>query len=251
MRLTTIGTGTIALTMERARAGHLIEGADVRLLLDCGSGVVQRLAAHDWWSITHVAITHFHADHIGDLPTLIFAWRHARLPGRSAPLEIIGPPGTVGLIAALAGAFGDWVTAPGFPLTVRELPPGESIPLGTGTTRLEARKVPHTDESVAYSVVQDGRRIVYTGDTGFDEGLAVWARGVDVLLCECSLPDAMAIRTHLTPRECGALAALAEPGQLVLTHFYPPVEQVDIRAEVGERFSGPVVLATDGWSREI
>lgn len=252
MRLTTLGTGTIALTVERARAGHLVEADDVRLLLDCGSGVVQRLAAYDWWGITHVALTHFHTDHIGDLPTLLFAFRHARLPGRSAPLEIIGPPGTVALIAGMATAFGSWVTAPGFPLTIRELPPGESVALGRqGTMRLESRKVPHTDESVAYSIARDRRRIVYTGDTGFDEGLGTWAAGADVLLCECSLPDAMAIPSHLTPRECGALAAIAAPGQLVLTHFYPPVERVDIRAEVGQRFSGPVVLATDGWSREI
>jgi ribonuclease BN (tRNA processing enzyme) len=213
--------------------------------------VVQRLAAYDWWDITHVAITHFHADHIADLPTLIFAWRHARLPGRSAPLEILGPPGTLALMGGMATAFGSWVTAPGFPLTIRELPPDAPVTLGDGAMRLEARKVPHTDESVAYSVVRDGRRIVYTGDTGFDEGLGTWAAGADVLLCECSLPDAMAIPTHLTPRECGMLGALAAPGQLVLTHFYPPVERVDIRAEVGEQFSGPVVLATDGWTREI
>ena len=58
MRLTTLGTGTIALTVERARAGYLVEADDVRLLLDCGSGVVQRLAAYDWWGITHVALTH-------------------------------------------------------------------------------------------------------------------------------------------------------------------------------------------------
>ena len=77
MRLTTLGTGTIALTEERARAGHLVEVDGVRLLLDCGSGVVQRLARHDWMGITHVALSHFHADHIGDLPTLIFAWRRA------------------------------------------------------------------------------------------------------------------------------------------------------------------------------
>src|SRR5688500_4403648 len=140
MRLTTLGTGTIALTVERARAGHLVEADEVRLLLDCGSGVVQRLAAYDWWGITHVALSHFHADHIGDLPTLIFAWRHARLPGRSQPLEIIGPPGTVGLIARMASAFGEWVTSPGFPLSIRELPSGEALELGADV-RLEARKV--------------------------------------------------------------------------------------------------------------
>jgi len=38
---------------------------------------------------------------------------------------------------------------------------------------------------------------------------------------------------------------------LALTHFYPPVEAVDIRAEVGRQFRGTVVLTTDGWSLDL
>ncbi len=112
----------------------------------------------------------------------------------------------------------------------------------------------HTAESVAYSVERGGRRIVYTGDTGVGEGFAElgeWAAGCDVLLCECSLPQDMAIPTHLTPEQCGELAAAARPGLLALTHFYPPVERVDVAAIVGERFDGPVVLAHDGWTTTI
>ena len=56
---------------------------------------------------------------------------------------------------------------------------------------------------------------------------------------------------HLTPRRCGELAEIARPRRLVLTHFYPPVEQVDIRGIVRERFDGEVTLAEDGWSIEI
>ena len=95
------------------------------------------------------------------------------------------------------------------------------------------------------------RRIVYTGDTGLSEALAVWARGCDLLVCECSLPSAMAIREHLTPEQCGELAAAASPKRLALTHLYPPVEQVDIRALVGAHYGGPVTIATDGSTFEI
>jgi ribonuclease BN (tRNA processing enzyme) len=100
-------------------------------------------------------------------------------------------------------------------------------------------------------VESDGERIVYTGDTAFEPGLAEWATGCDILLAECSLPAEMAVATHLTPQECGALARLAAPRRLVLTHFYPPVEQVDIAGIVGETFAGDVVLAEDGWSMNI
>jgi ribonuclease BN (tRNA processing enzyme) len=253
MRLTTLGTGTISLSPARACAGYLVESADVRLLIDCGAGIARRLAELevDWWAITHVAISHFHADHIADLPTLVFAWKYARLPGRTAPLEIIGPPGTAALLDRLAQAFGDWVTRPeSFPLTVRELEAGAATDLGGGTV-LSTCKVPHTEESLAYSVAAGGRRLVYSGDTGYDEALARWAAGCDLLLLECSLPDTLAIATHLTPRQCGALAAIAAPAVLALTHFYPPVEDAEIEREVALGFAGRMVRCADGWRTEI
>jgi len=252
VRLTVLGTGTVALSARRSCAGYLLETDDVRLLLDCGSGVTRRLAelGLDWLGITHVALTHFHIDHHGDLPTLIFAWKYGVLPARSTPVEIIGPPGTRGLLDGLAAAYGDWVTAPGFPCTVRELPPGETMRLGSALD-LSCISVPHTPESVAYSMVRGGRRIVYTGDTGPSEALAAWARDCDLLVCECSLPAAMAIPEHLTPEQCGALAAAGNARHLVLTHFYPPVEQVDVRALVADTFVGPVTMAHDGWNIDI
>lgn len=252
MRLTTVGTGTAAPSPTRVQAAHLIEHADVRLLLDCGSGAVFRMAASgmDWRTITAVAITHFHADHISDLFTLSIAWRHGMLPPRAAPVTLIGPPGFDALLARLETAFGVRLAEMGYPITVREITVGGSLPLGEAVV-LRARKVPHTDESVAYSVEADGRRLVYTGDTGFDAELGRWARGADCLLCECSLPESMAMDGHLTPRECGALAAQAQAPLLALTHFYPPVEQVDIRREVAAHFGGLAVLAVDGWSVEV
>jgi ribonuclease BN (tRNA processing enzyme) len=252
MRLVALGTGTVALTASRVCSGYYLEAGAVRLLLDCGSGVTHRLAQLDvpWREITHVAFTHFHTDHVGDFPTLVFAWKYGDLPGRSAPLTVIGPSGTAALLGRMADAFGDWLRAPGFPLSVVELAPEGTLDLGGGTT-LGARKVPHTAESVAYSITRGGRRIVYTGDTGYDPMLAEWARGVDVLLCECSLPAAMAIPEHLTPEQCGALAAAALPKRLVLTHFYPPVERVDVRAAVAAHYAGLVTLADDGSTFEI
>jgi ribonuclease BN (tRNA processing enzyme) len=252
MRLTTVGTGTVTPSPSRVCAGHLVTAGDVSILLDCGSGVVHRLARAgvDWMAITHVAITHFHADHLSDLAFLIFAWRHGAAQPRTAPIDIIGPPGLDALLTRFAGAFGAWVREPGYPVRVSETAPGVAVELG-GEVRLSAFKVPHTEESMAYDVVHDGRRVVYTGDTGFDEGLGQWAAGCDLLLAECSLPDEREMAIHLTPRRCGELAGIARPRRLVLTHFYPPVEQVDIRGIVRERFDGEVTLAEDGWSIEI
>jgi ribonuclease BN (tRNA processing enzyme) len=251
MRLTTLGTGT-ASPSARVNAGHLVEAGAVTLLMDCGSGVAHRMAVvgANWLGITHLAITHFHPDHTLDLTTLMFAWKHGTLPPRASPLVILGPAGITALIEQFAAIYGDTVRAPGFPVTVRELAPGERVTLGDDVT-LEAHKVPHTSESVAYSVERGGARLVFTGDTGFDTTLAEWARGCDLLLSECSLPEHLAIASHLTPAQVGVMAEVAEPARLVLTHFYPPVLEEDILEIIALRYSGEVVLAMDGWSTEI
>src|SRR5688500_2679409 len=116
----------------------------------------------DWWTITHVALTHFHLDHAAAFATLVFAWKYARLPGRTQPLTVVGPAGTRALLERIAAAHGPWMLAPGFPLEVREPAPDEAVTLGDGV-RLSAREVPHTPERVAWSI-EDGRR--RSGGTG-------------------------------------------------------------------------------------
>jgi ribonuclease BN (tRNA processing enzyme) len=249
MRLTTIGTGTAAPHPTRGAAAHLVSTNAVHLLLDCGAGAVHRMAALNiaWQHITHVAITHFHPDHISDFVMLIMAWRWGQLPARSAPVTVYGPVGMGGFLEHLAGIYGPWLLSPGFPLTVREVGPDEVVRLPDGL-ELSVLPVPHTAESVAYSIGRGDSRLVYTGDTGYDEALADWAKGCTVLLAECSLPESMAIPGHLTPQQVGTLAARAHAQRLVLTHFYPPVESIDIVSAVADVYTGPVVLATDGWS---
>ncbi len=252
MRLTTVGTGTVAPHASRVCSGHLVQAPDVCLLLDCGSGVVHRLAQLQlpWTEITHIALTHFHADHISDLAMLCYAFRYGQAPARQAPLHVIGPVGTRDLLDRLALVFGTWMHAPGYAMEVIEVAPGATLRLADQVT-LAVTKVPHTTESVAYCVAHGARRLVYTGDTGVDEAMGAWAAGCDVLLTECSLPDALAIPSHLTPAQAGQLARRVAPALLALTHFYPPVEAVDITALVAEQFDGPVVLATDGWSIDL
>ncbi len=252
MRLVTVGTGTAAPHPRRVQAGALIDDGRVRLLIDCGSGVTFRMAEMGlpWDTVTHVALSHFHADHTCDLPTLIYAWRYGRLLPRTDPVEIIGPPGLARRVTGMLDAFGANLLAEPPPITIIELSPGEPWKLSEELV-LSSRKVPHTDESVAYSVSGHGRRVVVIGDTGFDGELGAWAEGCDVLLSECSLPDSLALPTHLTPRQCGALAAIARPGMLALTHFYPPVEHEPIGDQVAESFRGPVSLCVDGWTTSL
>lgn len=247
MIATFIGTGAAAPSATRVQAGILVEHGPVHLLVDCGAGVVHRMAALGlhWSGITHVAITHFHADHISDFITLCVSWRYGQLPPRAAPLTVLGPPGTLDLLRRLGQAFDVDVTAYGFPVTVIELPRRGALALGGGVT-LATHPVPHTPESVAYSLSDGVHRLVISGDTSEDPAVADWAAGCDALVLECSLPESMAVASHLTPEAVGRMAARARPGRLVCTHVYPPLEGADIAGVIGQWWNGPVTIAHDG-----
>lgn len=247
MELVVLGSGTVAPSAARTAPAHWITSGPVRLLLDCGAGALHRAAQFDipWPSVTDVALTHFHPDHWGELPMLLFALRWGTSPARSARLRLIGPAGLATRMTVLAGALGDWVLDPGYPLELQEISPGEQIPLASSVA-LQACKTPHTEESLAYAV-RDGRaRLVYTGDTSASDALARWARGCDLLLAECSLPDGQGIAIHLTPSEAGALARAAGARRLVLTHFYPAIEGTDPASVAARAFGGEVIAARDG-----
>ncbi len=252
MRVTVLGTAGASPYADRVQTGILVDRAPVRLLIDCGSGITHRLAAldHAWKDITHVALTHFHSDHTIDFVALIVAWKWGQLPPRTEPLTLIGPVGVGAFVQRLTELYNEPFAQLPFPVEIIELTPRTPSDLQPPTSDLviEAFKVPHSAESVAYSVSGGGSRFVFSGDTGHNEAFAEWAAGSDLLLLECSLPDEFAIPMHLTPRQCGALARIAQPELLALTHFYPPVEDVDIRGQVAESFDGAIALCGDGWS---
>ena len=247
MRLTVLGSGTVAPTPDRTAASHWIETADVRLLLDCGAGTLLRAAAFGipWNRATHIAITHFHLDHWGELPHLLFALRWGTEPPRSEPLVLLGPRGLRARLTLAAGAFEDWLVRPEYPLELVELEPDRRFRLGDGVW-LETHGTPHTETSLAYAVSDGRSRIVYTGDTGHSDALVQWASGCDLLLAECSLPDERAIDQHLTPSRAGRLARDAGARRLVLTHFYPVFGDRDPAALAAEHFDGEVTAARDG-----
>ncbi len=55
----------------------------------------------------------------------------------------------------------------------------------------------------------------------------------------------MKVPGHLTPSLAGRIATQAGVKKLVLTHFYPECEQVDIAKQCRKTYQGPLELAED------
>ncbi len=247
MELVVLGSGTIAPHEDRTASAYWVTTGDVRLLLDCGPGMMHRAATFGvpWQDASHIAISHFHLDHWGELPALLFAMRWGIEPARSRPLTLIGPPGFHRRFTLLAEPLGEWILEPGYPLAVTEIESGTSLMLDDDIA-LEAQTTPHTDESLAYAVRDKHVRFVYTADTGPSDALAEWAADCSLLLAECSLPDERAIDIHLTPSRAGRLGRAARAERLVLTHFYPVFGDANPGEIAAREFGRPVTVAHDG-----
>jgi len=168
-------------------------------------------------------------------------------------LDVWGPPGTRALVEGLAAALGDFFVDPGFPVSIREMVPGREVV--AGDLVVTCRDVPHTPESIALRVASPSGApaLVYTGDTGPDEGLADFAQDVDLLVGECSLPDDMVGDNHLSPSRLARLARRARARRVIATHVYPQFRRAaDVAALILESgYSGPVELASEGLTVDL
>ena len=156
-----------------------------------------------------------------------FAWQAERSDGQLAAVVRDGLPGTPMPSARdLSPAQLQSVVA-----YVRTLPLRDHSLLAASTGRDSSS---HAAASHSLSLLEQSLTEARNGRTGEASD-----RAFDAYLA------------HLTPEQCGALAAAALPKHLVLTHFYPPVERADIRALVSAHYAGPVTLAVDGSTFEI
>ncbi|MCE1195340.1 MBL fold metallo-hydrolase [bacterium] len=247
LSVTVLGSGTCVPLAGRGASGYLVRAGGANILVDAGSGTLTRLAqlglCHR--DIGFVLVSHLHPDHSLDLAALLHA--NGATPGysRSSPLAIAGCRGLSALLDKLIEAY-DCIRPEGYALEIRELGEEEmSLPAGI---ELTARLNGHTEESLSFRFNYEGRSLVYSGDASARGGLAELARGADLLVCECSLPDAMAVPDHLCPAEVGKIAREAGVGRVILTHLYPQALESGAREEVEQVFGGPVGLAYDGFT---
>ena len=143
MDLVTVGTGTVAPSATRTSACHWVGRGNLKILLDCGAGALHHLAQFGlpWHQVTHVVLSHFHPDHWGELPMLVYALKYTTAPPRQEPLVILGPRGVVRLVKQLAEGYGPWLLDPGFPIGILDVQAGEPFPLDAEVS-LETHPVP-------------------------------------------------------------------------------------------------------------
>lgn len=96
-------------------------------LFDCGEGTQIPWKSLGWGfrQLGAICLTHMHADHVAGLPGVLFMVAHA---GRTEPLALYGPPGTVYVVEGLRRIAPDLP----FPVEIHEMKGGEQFELPGG-----------------------------------------------------------------------------------------------------------------------
>ncbi|MEJ2112016.1 MAG: MBL fold metallo-hydrolase [Acidobacteriota bacterium] len=239
-----LGTGDAYSAEGRHQTAILIRHPEVSFLLDCGATTLASLNRQglSFDPLDFILISHLHGDHIGGLPFLLLHFCY--IEPRSRTLEIMGPQGldarTYDLFRAM---YPDAASQP-LPFDLSFTPLEVKRRHRIGGLDIEPFPVPHLENppSFGYSLKLDGRKIVYSGDSGWTEELTSHAEDADLFICECSFFESEAPQ-HLNYPTIKKRLANCGARRTVLTHIGQEV--LEHRAQVD------LEMAEDGHVVEI
>ena len=244
MQLTLLGTGCPSVDYKRFGPANLVSTSHSSILVDCGSGVTQRLKEVKISSadIDALFLTHLHSDHIVDLYQLIISSWHSY---RTKPWQIFGPRGTKKFVKKLMDTWKDErmlrikneqrSSIQAFNLKVTEF--SEYGKIRIKDLVIEYFTVDHKPVKYAYgfNFFHRKKKLTISGDTKPCENLMKHGQLADVLLHEVFIEGEIysffKMRTkktlhyvkayHTSSTIVGKVAKITRCKKLVLTHFVP------------------------------
>ena len=275
-KVTLLGTGAPKPTISRFGPATLVEVGGQELLFDVGRGAAMRLYQINvpLSALDAVFLTHFHHDHLVGLPDVwMTGWLPPPFGRRKAPFEVWGPTGTAAMLENLAEAFSinsstriaDELLPPaGIEVIAHEFET-EGVVYEKDGVKVTAFNVDHGElikPAYGFRIDFDGRSVVISGDTRYDENLIAAAQGADLVLHEVVLASDELVASsaqlervvahHTTPEQAGTVFSKIAPKLAVFTHITAPNSRTVAEAPISSlvsrtrtNYDGPLLVGED------
>ena len=278
IRVTILGSGDPFVKKGQASASVLVEVGNNEhdvFFFDLGSSSLANFDSLGFpvTSTTKVFLSHLHADHVGDMPTLL--WSLAK-SGRRDPVEVWGPAGEYRPLGTRS--YMEHIeTAHAWDMESMCGHPGQSgassitteVPFDRTASVYERNGVTVTsfpvihvmNGAVGYRIDYAGRSVVFSGDTRPCHLLVDACDGADLLVHEtfpsaavfakkAGVPEDLAEMivngVHTSPTMAGQVFALAGARMSAMWHFVADHETVGPAfSEMRTGYDGPVVISQD------
>ncbi len=236
--LTVLGCSGTYAAPGGACSGYLVDDGETHVWIDAGPGTLANLQRHVGFdAIDAVVLTHEHPDHWSDLEGFVNVLRYI------APREgvaVYAPAGLRDHTYAETEPHLSWHTV------------ADGARVAVGTLDLSFSRTDHGPETLAVRVDCRGRSLGYSADTGPAWSLEALGPGLDLALCEATVPKEMeGTMQHLSAGQAATSAKAAGAGRLVLTHLWPTLDRDQAQREAVEAFGGPVEVAVVGGRYEV
>jgi len=150
LSVTCLGTSAARPTVERNVSSLVLVREGETLMFDCGEGTQRQMMRYGAsFSLEHIYITHYHADHFLGVTGLL---RTLGLQGRTEPLHLFGPKGAHRILGSVVSLG---VERPPFEIDITELAPGDT--LKREDFDLEVFPTEHARHSIGYALVEHER----------------------------------------------------------------------------------------------
>ncbi len=221
MEVLFLGTGDAFCSGGRNQTCIMVQHEQYRLLLDCGATSLKAMKSEGvaTESISTIVITHFHGDHFGGLPYLLLEGHY--IENRRHPLTIVGPPGIAQRVLDLTQQVYPGVDVKDFSYALEFIEFQEQI-IETGPVTLSTWPVVHAPESLPHAVKLGlgGKKLAFSGDTGWTNNLYDVAAKADLFVCECNFYHTM-LPTHLSYKTIEQERSGFDCERIILNHLGP------------------------------
>jgi ribonuclease BN (tRNA processing enzyme) len=218
-----------------ACSSYMITYNGKNVIIDLGCGALTRVFARlETSEIDALVLSHLHADHMGDVLTLRYALDAAKKLGkrdRTLPVYMPAEP------AAEASLI-----ASNKMIETHYINDGDAYEICGMDVSFAL--MPHAVRSFAMSFSAGGRKFVYSGDTGYNERIAEFAKDADLLLMEAAFlaknkPDNA---VHVSAAEAAGIGRDANAKRLLLTHIFPEYNEKDVLDDAVRVFPGANII---------
>ena len=244
MELTLLGTGCPKVDYKRFGPSNLVSTNKTKILIDCGSGVTQRLDQIKVSSadIDALFLTHLHSDHVVDIYQLIISSWHSY---RIKPWVVYGPKGTKKFIKKIMDAWKEErllrikyearSSIEAFNIIIKEFKNLGKVKIKD--LNIQYFEVDHKPVKFAFgfNFFHKNKKLTISGDTRPCENIMKYGQKADVLLHEVFIDGELKdtnkmrskktlhnVRSYHTPSTLlGKIAKLTNCKKLVLTHLVP------------------------------
>jgi ribonuclease BN (tRNA processing enzyme) len=120
----------------------------------------------------------------------------------------------------------------------------EQVGCGDGDLKMRFSRTDHPPPTFAVEASANGKRLIYTSDTGPGWSVDAFAPNADLVLSEATyLHGEKPAEIHLSAHEAGKAARDAGARRLMLTHLWPRLDPHRVVDEGSDAFGEAVVLA--------